>query len=219
MAVSVVIADDYEMTRMVSRLILEGQPDISVIGEASNGIEAIDAVRRLRPDVCLLNIRIPKMDGIEATRQIREGNRVAAGVTKIVLTTKYDLDRDVYDALRVGAHGFVVKNSGPRPLIEAVRAAVTEDSLVSPSMTVRLLKYLSDPPRAEYTTACARRLTSRERKIVHLLARGSTNSEIAQQLTLTVNTVSSYLCRIQYKISARNRVEIAAWAWEHGIAG
>ncbi|MQS16123.1 response regulator transcription factor [Streptomyces kaniharaensis] len=223
MSISVVIADDQEMVRMGFRLILEGQDDISVVGEASDGVEAVEAVHRLRPDVCLMDIRMPRLDGLEATRRLRQAQRTATDgttdATKIVILTTFDMDEYVHGAIRAGASGFVVKNSGPRLLIEAVHAAVSGDALISPSVTVRLLKHLSTPSRAETGAAAARRLTPQELKVVSLVARGHTNKEIAERLTLSVSTIKSHLSRVQDKLPARNRVEIAAWAWEHGVVG
>ncbi|GAA2260799.1 MULTISPECIES: response regulator transcription factor [Kitasatospora] len=217
MSVSVVIADDQEMVRTGFRLILDGQDDISVIGQASDGLEAVETVRQLKPDVCLMDIRMPKLDGLEATKRLRQGQGAAASGTKIVIVTTFDLDEYVYGALRAGASGFVVKNSGPRLLVEAVHAAVNGDSLISPSVTVRLLEHLSRPSRAETAVAAARRLTPQELKVVTLVARGRTNNEIAEQMVLSLSTIKSHLSRVQDKLPARNRVEIAAWAWEHGI--
>ncbi|PJN35549.1 DNA-binding response regulator [Streptomyces sp. CB02959] len=219
MSVSVVIADDQEMVRTGFRLILESQPDIRVVGEAADGVEAVEAVRRLRPDVCLMDIRMPKLDGLEATKLVRQDAGGATSGTKIVVVTTFDLDEYVYGALRAGASGFVVKNSGPRLLTEAVYAAVNGDSLISPSVTVRLLEHLGSSSPADTRAAAARRLTAQELKVVTLVARGRTNNEIAEQLTLALSTVKSHLSRIQDKLQARNRVEIAAWAWEHGIVG
>ncbi|WP_399082231.1 response regulator [Streptomyces sp. BBFR2] len=216
MSVSVVIADDQAMVRTGFRLILEAQDGITVTGEAATGTEAVEAVQRLRPDVCLMDIRMPELDGLEATKRLRQGPD-AAHDTKIVIVTTFDLDEYVYGALRAGANGFVVKNSGPRLLIEAVHAAAEGDSLISPSVTVRLLERLSGPPRAEAAAAAARRLTGQELKVTSLVARGHTNNEIAERLALAVSTVKSHLGRIQEKLAARNRVEIAAWAWEHGV--
>lgn len=201
------------------RLILEGQDDISVVGEASDGVEAVEAVHRLRPDVCLMDIRMPRLDGLEATRRLRQAQSAATDGTKVVILTTFDMDEYVYGAIRAGASGFVVKNSGPRLLIEAVHAAVSGDSLISPSVTVRLLKHLSKPSRAETGAAAARRLTPQELKVVSLVARGHTNNEIAERLTLSLSTIKSHLSRVQDKLPARNRVEIAAWAWEHGVVG
>ncbi|MFF2148629.1 response regulator [Kitasatospora sp. NPDC058190] len=211
------IADDQEMVRTGFRLILESQDDISVIGQASDGLEAVETVRRLKPDVCLMDIRMPKLDGLEATKRLRQEQGAAASNTKIVIVTTFDLDEYVYGALRAGASGFVVKNSGPRLLVEAVHAAVNGDSLISPSVTVRLLEHLNKPSRAETAAAAARRLTPQELKVVTLVARGRTNNEIAEQMVLSLSTIKSHLSRIQDKLPARNRVEIAAWAWEHGI--
>ncbi|MGW1836078.1 response regulator transcription factor [Streptomyces sp. NPDC002067] len=216
MSVSVVIADDQAMVRTGFRLILEAQDGITVTGEAATGTEAVEAVQRLRPDVCLMDIRMPELDGLEATKRLRQGPD-AAHDTKIVIVTTFDLDEYVYGALRAGANGFVVKNSGPRLLIEAVHAAAEGDSLISPSVTVRLLERLSGPPRAQAAAAAARRLTGQELKVTSLVARGHTNKEIAERLALAVSTVKSHLGRIQEKLAARNRVEIAAWAWEHGV--
>ncbi|WP_398658106.1 response regulator [Streptomyces shenzhenensis] len=204
------------MVRTGFRLILEAQDEISVIGEASDGVEAVEVVRRLRPDVCLMDIRMPKLDGLEATRRLRRTPGNATDDTKIVIVTTFDLDEYVYRALRAGANGFVVKNSGPRLLIEAVHAAAGGDSLISPSVTVRLLEHLSPPQRTE-NSAAAQRLSPQEHKIVRFVARGRTNNEIAEELTLSLSTVKSHLSRIQDKLRARNRVEIAAWAWEHGV--
>ncbi|MFJ3231257.1 response regulator [Streptomyces sp. NPDC086787] len=211
MSVSVVIADDQEMVRTGFRLILESQGDIRVVAEASDGVEAVEAVRRLRPDVCLMDIRMPRLDGLEATKLLRQEE------TKIVVVTTFDLDEYVYGALRAGASGFVVKNSGSRLLVEAVYAAVNGDSLISPSVTVRLLEHLGRPSRAQTRDAAARRLTPQELRVVTLVARGRTNHEVAEELTLSLSTIKSHLSRIQDKLPARNRVEIAAWAWEHGI--
>ncbi len=210
------LRDDQEMMRTGFRLIPEAQDEISVIGEASDGVEAVEVVRRLRPDVCLMDIRMPKLDGIEATRRLRRTPGNATDDTRIVIVTTFDLDAYVYRALRAGANGFVVKNSGPRLLIEAVHAAARGDSLISPSVTVRLLEHLS-PPRHTENPAAAQRLSPQEHKIVRFVARGRTNNEIAQELTLSLSTVKSHLSRIQDKLRARNRVETAAWAWEHGV--
>ncbi|MEU3708545.1 response regulator [Streptomyces catenulae] len=217
MSISVVIADDQEMVRTGFRLILEAQDDLTVVGEAATGLEAVEAVHRLRPDVCLMDIRMPGLDGLEATRRLRQDGGAAAPDTKIVIVTTFDLDEYVYGALRAGANGFVVKNSGPRLLIEAIHAAVEGDSLISPSVTVRLLEQLSTPRRGPDAAAAARRLTGQELKVATLVARGHTNHEIAERLTVALSTVKSHLSRIQEKLKARNRVEIAAWAWEHGI--
>ncbi|MFO7250633.1 MAG: response regulator transcription factor [Actinomycetes bacterium] len=211
--VRVLIADDQELVRTGFQMILDAQPDIEVVAAVADGVAAVEQARRLRPDVCLLDIRMPRLDGLEATRLL-----AGPGVPdpmRVVIVTTFDLDEYVYGALRAGACGFLLKDSGPTLLIEAVRAAAVGDSLVSPSVTVRLLKHLARP------TPQARRprepLTERELDVVRLVARGRTNQEVAAELFVSLSTVKTHLASIQAKLGARNRVEIAAWAWESGI--
>jgi DNA-binding NarL/FixJ family response regulator len=212
--IRVLIADDQAMVRGGLRLILEDQDDITVVGEAADGVEAIEAARRLRPDVCLVDIRMPRLDGLEVTRALA-GPGVAAPLRVIVVTT-FDLDDYVYGALRGGAAGFILKDAGPALLVEAVRAAHAGDALVSPSITVRLLRHLKPPGR---TLAADARLSGRELEVVRLIARGRTNQEIGAELFISLSTVKGHVSAIQTKLGLRNRVEIAAWAWEHGVAG
>ncbi|MCZ4604007.1 response regulator transcription factor [Streptomyces sp. Lzd4kr] len=214
--IRVLIADDQEMVRTGFRFFLDAQPDITVVAEAADGEEAVALARRERPDVCLLDIRMPKLDGLEATRLLA-GPQVADPMRVVVVTT-FDLDEYVYGALRGGACGFLLKDSGPTLLAEAVRAAAAGDSLVSPSVTVRLLKNLT-APRTTTAAAPARpaeTLTDRELDVVRLVALGRTNAEIAAELYVSLSTVKTHLSSVQSKLSARNRVEIAAWAWQHG---
>jgi DNA-binding NarL/FixJ family response regulator len=215
--ITVLIADDQEMVRTGFRMILDAQVDIEVVGEAADGTAALSAARRLRPDVCLLDIRMPGIDGITLTEKL-----AGAGVAdplKVVVVTTFDLDEYVYGALRAGAAGFLLKDSGPTLLVEAVRAAAGDQAMISPSITVRLLEHItsSDPardqPRRDDT------LTQRERDVVRALARGRTNAEIAGDLFVSLSTVKTHLAHVQAKIGARNRVEIAAWAWESGLVG
>jgi DNA-binding NarL/FixJ family response regulator len=212
-AVTVVIADDQEMIRAGFHLILDAQDDITVIGEAGDGAEAVEVVRSLRPDVCLMDIRMPKVDGLQATRMIKQEPLTTK--TNVVVVTTFDLDEYVYGALRAGASGFVLKNSGARLLTEAVRTAKNGDSLISPSITLRLLEHVNAHRVRDDTVAAT--LTSQELKVVTRVARGWTNGEVAADLHLSVSTVKTHLSRIQDKLVLRNRVEIAAWAWEHGI--
>ncbi|GAA2362763.1 response regulator transcription factor [Dactylosporangium salmoneum] len=214
MTIRVLLADDQAMVRGGLRMILEDQDDIEVVAEAGDGVEAIEAARRLRPDVCLVDIRMPRLDGLEVTRALA-GPGVAEPLRVIVVTT-FDLDEYVYGALRGGAAGFILKDAGPALLVEAVRAAHAGDALVSPSITVRLLKHLRTPGRAAATDA---RLSGREVEVVRLIARGRTNQEVGAGLFISLSTVKSHVSAIQTKLGLRNRVEIAAWAWEHGIAG
>jgi DNA-binding NarL/FixJ family response regulator len=213
MAVTVVVADDQELVRAGFELILDAQDDISVVGRAADGVEAVEQVRALRPDVCLMDVRMPRIDGLQATRLLKQDPLTAS--TNIVVVTTFDLDEYVYGALRAGASGFVLKNSGARLLAEAVRAARHGESLISPSVTVRLLEHVHD--RRERDDGAAGRLSGQELKVVTRVARGWTNNEVAADLTLSLSTVKTHLGRVQEKLSLRNRVEIAAWAWEHGI--
>jgi DNA-binding NarL/FixJ family response regulator len=213
MTIKVLIADDQAMIRGGIRLILEDEPDITVVGEASNGVDAVSMARRLRPDVCLVDIRMPQLDGLEVTRALA-GPGVPNPMQVVVVTT-FDLDDYVYGALRNGAAGFILKDAGPRLLVEAVKAANVGDSLVSPSVTVRLLRHLTAavpaPGKAKH------RLSDREIEVVQAIARGRTNQEIAGDLFISLSTVKSHVSGIQTKLGMRNRVEIAAWAWENRI--
>ncbi|MEW9528071.1 response regulator [Microbispora sp. NPDC049125] len=216
MTIRVLIADDQAMVRGGLRLILEDQPDISVIAEAADGVEAVGLARRLRPDVCLVDIRMPRLDGIEVTRALA-GPGVADPLRVVVVTT-FDLDEYVHGALRGGAVGFVLKDAGPVLLVEAVRAASVGDALVSPSLTLRLLRHLT-AAGAPAAREPARPLSDRETEVVRAIARGRTNQEIAAELFISLSTVKSHISGIQAKLGVRNRVEIAAWAWESRLAG
>lgn len=210
----VLIADDQQLVRTGFQMILDAQPDMEVVAAVADGVEAVEQARRLRPDVCLLDIRMPRLDGLEATRLL-----AGPGVPdpmRVVIVTTFDLDEYVYGALRAGACGFLLKDSGPTLLIEAVRAAAVGDSLVSPSVTVRLLKHLATPAASQAKPA-REPLTEREMDVVRLVARGRTNQEVAAELFVSLSTVKTHLGSIQAKLGARNRVEIAAWAWESGL--
>ena len=213
MTIRVLLADDQAMVRGGLRLILEDQPDISVVAEASDGVDAVAQARRLRPDVCLVDIRMPRLDGLQVTRALA-GPGVADPLRVVVVTT-FDLDEYVYGALRGGAAGFLLKDAGPALLVEAVRAAHQGDALVSPSVTVRLLRHLTPP--APPRDASRPALSEREIEVVREIARGRTNLEIGAELFISLSTVKSHVSAVQTKLGLRNRTEIAVWAWEHRI--
>ncbi|MDG4810769.1 response regulator transcription factor [Micromonospora sp. WMMD1120] len=209
-SIRVVIVDDQENVRIGFRLVLDSQPDMTVVGEAANGAAGLELARHLRPDVVLADIRMPGIDGLELTR------RLAGTGPRVVVVTTFDLDDYVATALRDGACGFLLKRSGPALLVEAVRAAMAGDTLISPQLTVRLLRRL---PTAPPTPPAREALSSREREVARWVARGNTNAEIAAELAISAGTVKTHVANIQAKLGARNRVGIAAWAWSTGLAG
>jgi DNA-binding NarL/FixJ family response regulator len=210
----VLVADDQDMVRTGLRMILDAQPGIEVVAEASDGREAVQRAREYRPDVCLLDIRMPEMDGIEATRQLA-GPDVLDPLAIIVITT-FDLNEYVLGALKAGARGFLLKDSGPDLLVQAVHAAADGDALIAPSVTARLLEEFSSASLSAPPPQPAEPLTQREEEVLLTVARGKTNAEIADQLHISLSTVKTHLASLMGKLRARNRVEIAMWAYETG---
>lgn len=211
------VADDQEIVRTGLRMILDAQPGIEVVGAAADGRQAVELARRLRPDVCLLDIRMPGMDGIEATRAL--AGPAAEDPLAVVVITTFDLDEYVYAALRAGARGFLLKDAGPDLLAQAVHAAANGDALIAPSITARLLDAFAGASPAAPPAQPIEPLTDREEQIVAAVARGRTNSEIAAELNITLSTVKTHVASLMAKLGARNRVEIAMWAYETNRVG
>ncbi len=211
--VRVLIADDQDMVRVGLATILDAEPSIDVVGQARDGLEAVQQVRSLRPDVCLFDVRMPNLDGIEATRQVA-GPHLEDPVPVIVITT-FDQDEYVFDALRAGARGFLLKDADPDLLARAVRSAATGEALIAPAVTARLLATFASS-RGEAVTEPVEPLTPREEAVLDLVAAGRTNTEIAEELYLSLSTVKTHISALMTKLSARNRVEIVIWAYESG---
>jgi DNA-binding NarL/FixJ family response regulator len=212
MTVRVVIADDQHLVRAGLKMILDAQPDIEVIGEATNGVEAVALARELQPDVCLFDIRMPEMDGIEATRQLA-GPSVARPMAIVIITT-FDLDEYVHGALKAGARGFLLKDAGPALLVQAIHAAANGDALIAPNVTVRLLATFAETRRDTAPKQPIDPLTDREEEVLLAVAKGLTNAEVASDLFISLSTVKTHIASLMSKLVARNRVEIAMWAYE-----
>jgi DNA-binding NarL/FixJ family response regulator len=212
MTIRVLIADDQDVVRRGLRRLIDAQPDMTVVAEAADGVQAVALARSLRPDVALVDIRMPRLDGLDVTRLLAADT--AGDPIRVVVVTTFDNDEYVHTALQAGACGFILKRSGPALLAEAVRAAVAGESLISPAVTVRLLKHLAplrpaSPPNP---------LTPRETELARLIARGLTNADIAAELFISIGTVKTHVANIQTKLGAANRVGIAAWTWQTGHA-
>jgi DNA-binding NarL/FixJ family response regulator len=212
MTIRVLVADDQDLVRTGLTMILRSQPDVEVVAEASDGRRAVALARQFHPDVCLLDIRMPELDGIEATRQLA-GPGVDDPLAVVVITT-FDLDKYVHGALKAGARGFLLKDAGPELLMQAVRAAASGDALIAPSVTARLLAAFADTYLEQPPVQPIEPLTGREEQVVVTVAQGRTNSEIADQLHISLSTVKTHLASVMAKLGARNRVEIAMWAYE-----
>jgi DNA-binding NarL/FixJ family response regulator len=212
--IRVVVADDQLLVRTGLTMILNAQPGIEVVGEATDGLEAVAVARELRPDVCLFDIRMPGIDGVEATRQLA-GPGVEDPLAVVVITT-FDLDEYVHGALKAGARGFLLKDAGPELLVQAIHAAANGDALISPDITRRLLTTLAGLERSGPSAQPIEPLTEREEEVLLTVARGRTNSEIADELHITLSTVKTHVAALMNKLGARNRVEVAMWAYETG---
>ena len=213
MTIRVLIADDQDMVRTGFSMILAATEGIEVVGEADNGRDAVTKARHLRPDVCLFDIRMPELDGIAATREL--AGPAVADPLRIVIITTFDTDEYLQDALKAGATGFLLKNAGPELLIEAVRAAADGESLISPTMTTRLLAQFSSTDRPGAAEP-AEPLTEREFEVLDSVASGLTNAEIAETLHISLSTVKTHIASAMTKVGARNRVELVIWAYDSG---
>jgi DNA-binding NarL/FixJ family response regulator len=216
MSIRVVVADDQTLVRAGFRLLVDSAADLEVVGEGGDGAEAVELARRERPDVVLMDIRMPVMDGLEATRRIA-ADELLAGVRVLMLTT-FDLDEYVYQALRAGASGFLLKDTPPGDLLAAIRVVAAGDALLAPGITRRLIAEFArrpDPTRA--APAALQALTDREREVLALVARGLSNSEIAARLVVSPATSKTYVSRMLAKLDARDRAQLVAIAYETGL--
>lgn len=211
MTIRVLIADDQALVRSGLRRIVDKQEGLSVVGEAANGREAVELATRLRPEVCLFDIRMPELDGIEATTRL-----AGPGVEEplaVVLITTFDLDEYVYRGLKAGARGFLLKDAGPELVAQAIRAAARGDALIAPSVTARLLESFAETHVVDVHQP-VKPLSDREEDVLRLLAVGQTNAEIGDALHISLSTVKSHIASLMEKLDARNRVELAMWAYE-----
>ena len=208
----VLIADDQAMVRAGLRLILEGQKDFEVAGEAADGEETLGAVHRLNPDVVLMDIRMPRLDGIAATRRLIEDNPHL----RVLIVTTFDADQYVFEALRAGASGFVLKDASPEQLVAAVRLVATGDALVAPARTRRLIES-QVRPKSSHNVEAIRALTDREREVLVLMARGLDNGQIAAELSISEATVRTHVGHVLAKLDARSRVQAVVVAYESGL--
>ena len=216
MSVRVLLVDDQALIRAGFRMILNAEDDIDVVGECADGTQAIDSTRRLKPDVVLMDIRMPEMDGIEATRRIAQSD--GDPPVRVLMLTTFDLDEYVYDALRAGASGFLLKDVPAEQLVEGIRLIAAGEALLAPSVTRRLIEEFSKGPRARHETPKGlEELTARELEVFMLIARGMSNHEIAQQLVVSETTVKTHVARVLMKLGVRDRVQAVVLAYESGL--
>ena len=212
MSIRVLVADDHSMVRAGFRMLLTGEHDIEVVAEASNGLEAVDKTKRLNPAVVLMDIRMPEIDGIEATRRILAANSAA----RILILTTFGLDEYIYEALCVGASGFMLKDDPPEQLIAAVRTVAVGNALLSPAITKRVIKQFTRIPRPAPPKGFGE-LTEREHEILRLVATGLSNAEIGQKLYISETTVKTHVTHILQKLGLRDRVQAVVLAYQTGL--
>jgi DNA-binding NarL/FixJ family response regulator len=212
MSVRVLVADDQSMVRAGFRMLLSGEPEIEVVAEASNGLEAVDKASRFHPTVILMDIRMPELDGLEATRRILAADDKA----RVLILTTFDLDEYVYEALRAGASGFVLKDDPPEQLLAAIRTVAVGDALLSPSITKRVIKQFTSIPRPTPPKEFDE-LTGREQEVFRLIASGLSNPEIGQELSISEATVKTHVTHILQKLNLRDRVQAVVLAYQTGL--
>jgi DNA-binding NarL/FixJ family response regulator len=212
-SIRLLLADDQELVRTGFRLILSAEPDMVVVGEAADGSQAVDEAARLRPDVILMDVRMPGVDGIEATRRL---GRIAPEPPRVIILTTFDLDQYVYEALRAGASGFLLKDAPAAQLVEAIRVVAAGDALLAPAVTRRVIAEFARRPLPHDVPALDQ-LTSREREVLTLIARGRSNAEIAAQLYISDATVKTHVKRVLAKLDLRDRVQAVVLAYETGL--
>ncbi|HEU0336902.1 MAG TPA: response regulator transcription factor [Gaiellaceae bacterium] len=218
MSIRVLIVDDQSLVRAGFRMILDAEPGIEVVGEAANGLEGVLAARETAPDIVLMDIRMPEVDGLEATRRLLDGAEGSAGPKVLILTT-FDLDEYVYEALRAGASGFMLKDTPPERLVEAIRVVAGGDALLSPTITRRVIEeFLRRPPAsARVSPPELEELTTRELEMLRYIARGLSNAEIAKEAFVSETTVKTHVARILMKLRLRDRVQAVVFAYETGL--
>jgi DNA-binding NarL/FixJ family response regulator len=213
--IRVLLADDQELVRAGLDMLLSGDPEVSVVGQAADGLEAVRLAGELAPDVVLMDVRMPGVDGIEATRRIRSG--LGPPAPRVVMLTTFDLDDYVFGAFRAGAVGFLLKDAPRAQILDAVRAAAGGDALVSPAVTRRLIEHFVSPAPAPTPPAELDDLTAREREVLELIGRGLSNGELAERLVLSEKTVKTHVGRIFAKLGLRDRVQAVIWTYEAGL--
>jgi DNA-binding NarL/FixJ family response regulator len=213
--ITVGLADDQALVRRGFRALLDAEPDLSVVGEAGDGEEAVRLALAERPDVLLMDIRMPGVDGLTATRRIVEDERTAD--VRVVVLTTFDLDEYVFEAIRAGANGFLVKDTEPEELVRAVRAVVAGDALLSPRVTRRLIEEFAERAKEPPALPGLERLTDREREVVALVGEGLTNDEIAERLVVSAATAKTHVSRAMVKLGARDRAQVVVFAYESGL--
>ena len=218
MTISVLLADDAAMVRAGFAALLDAQPGVRVVGQATTGTEAVAQAARLRPDVILMDVRMPEMDGIEATRRIGAPSFPVSPPPRILMLTTFDIDDYVHDALQAGASGFLLKDATPEELVQAVRVVAAGDALLSPGITRRMIEqFAARRPRPPRDAGILAQLTDREREVLMLIAQGRSNREVGAELFISDHTVKTHVGKLLMKLGARDRVQLVIFAYDNGL--